>query len=45
MQKIKYFTCFYHAVLFFCPKRCKIKFDTLFDYENKQQKRFTKYYD
>ena len=31
------------AVLFFCSKRCKIKFNTLFDYENKQQKRITKY--
>ena len=30
----KYFTCFYHSVLFFCSKRCKIKFNTLFDYEN-----------
>ena len=33
MQKIKYFTCFYHAVLFFCSKRCEIKFNTLFDDE------------
>ena len=38
MQKIKYFTCFYYWILFFCPKRCQIKFNTLFDYENKQQK-------
>ena len=29
MQKIKYFTCFYHTVLFFCPKRCQIKFNKL----------------
>ena len=27
----------------FCFKRCYIKFDTLFDYENQQQKRITKY--
>ena len=25
--------------IFFCSKRCKIKFNTLFDYENKQQNR------
>ena len=30
----KYFTCFYHSVLFFCSKRCKTKFNTLSDYEN-----------
>ena len=30
---------------YFFFKRCKIKFNTLFDYENKQQKRITKYYD
>ena len=30
---------FYHTVLFFCPKRCEIKFDTLFDYENQQKKK------
>ena len=34
MQKIKYFTCIYHTILFSCPKRCKIKFNTLFYYEN-----------
>ena len=32
--KTKYFSCIYHSVLFFCSKRCKIKFNTLFDYEN-----------
>ena len=32
--KIKYFTCFYYSILFFCSKRCKIKFNALFDYEN-----------
>ena len=42
-RKKKYFTCFYQSVLFFCSKRCEIKFDTLFDYENQQQKRITKY--
>ena len=41
--KIKYFTCFYYSILFFCSKRCQIKFNTLFDYENQQQKRITKY--
>ena len=34
---------FYHSVLFFCSKRCEIKFKTLFDYENQQQKKITKY--
>ena len=29
--------------LIFCSKRCKIKFNTLFHHENKQQKRITKY--
>ena len=38
MQKIKHFTCFYHSVLFFCSKRCKIQFNTLFDYENYNRK-------
>ena len=41
MQKSKFFTCLYHTVLFFCSKRCKIKFNTLFDYENKQLNRIT----
>ena len=39
----KCFTCFYHTILFFCSKRCQIKFSTLFDFENQQQKRTTKY--
>ena len=39
MQKTKYFTCFYHSILFFCSKRCKIKFNILFHHENKQQNR------
>ena len=38
MQKIKFNTCFYCTVLFFCSKGCQIKFKTLFDYENQQQK-------
>ena len=25
MEKTKYFTCFYHTVLFFCSKKCQIK--------------------
>ena len=43
MQKTKYFTRVYHSVLFFCSKRCEIKFDTIFDYENQQQKRITNF--
>ena len=38
MQKTKYFTCVYYLDLFFCSKRCQIKFNTLFGYENQQQK-------
>ena len=30
----KYFTCVYHTVLFFCSKRCEIKFNALFDHED-----------
>ena len=30
-------------ILFFCSKRCHTKFNTSFIYENKQQKRITKY--
>ena len=44
MQKTKYFACIYHAALFYSSKRCKIKFNTLFDFENQQQKRITKYF-
>ena len=33
MQKTKYFTCFYHSILFFGSERCKIKFSTLFHHE------------
>ena len=38
MQKTKYFTCVYHSVLFFCSKRCEIKFNTLLDYEINNRK-------
>ena len=38
MQKIKYFTCFYHTVLFSCSKKCQTKCNTLFDYENNNRK-------
>ena len=30
---------FYHSILFFCCKRCQIKYNILFDYENPQQNR------
>ena len=33
MQKDKYIPCIYHTNLFFCTKRCKIKFNALFYYE------------
>ena len=32
-----------HLFLLFCSKRREIKFNALFDYENQQQKRITKY--
>ena len=32
--KSKYFNSIYQSILFLCFKRCKIKFYTLFDYEN-----------
>ena len=38
MQKTKYFTCIYHSILFFCFKRRKITFNTLFDYETNNRK-------
>ena len=38
MQKIKYFTCFYYSILLFCSKKCETKLNTLFDYENQQQR-------
>ena len=43
MQKIEYFAGFYYSILLLCSKRCEIKFDTLVDYENQQQKRITIY--
>ena len=43
MQKTKYFTCFHHSVLFFCSKRCQIKYNTFFHHEKKQQKIITKF--
>ena len=33
-RKNKYFSCIYQSILFFCPKRPKTKFNTLFNYEN-----------
>ena len=38
MQKIKYCTCFHYSILFSCSKSCKIKYNTLFHHENKQQR-------
>ena len=37
------FTCIYLAVLYFCSKRCQIKFKLLFVHENLQHKRVIKY--
>ena len=33
-KKTQYFTYFYRTVLFYSSKKCEIKFNTLFDYEN-----------
>ena len=33
----------YFIIIFFSSKRCKIKFNTLFDDENQHQKKITKY--
>ena len=33
-QRIEYFTCAYHSVLFFCSERCQIKFKSLIDHKN-----------
>ena len=33
-RKLNISLIFYHTVLFLCSKRCQIKFNTLFDYEN-----------
>ena len=35
VPKIKYFTCFYYSIVFFCSKRCQIKHNILFHHENK----------
>ena len=42
-RKLNISLIFYHTVLFLCSKRCQIKFNTLFDYENQQSKRITKH--
>ena len=33
-RKLNISLVFYYSILFFCSKRCTIKFNTLFDYEN-----------
>ena len=40
MQKIEYFTCFDHTI---CSKISQIKFYTLLNNEDLEQKRVTKY--
>ena len=40
-----FFFSFYFADLLFCSKRCQIKYNTLFHYEDEQQKRIRKYCD
>ena len=42
MQEIEYFTCVYH-LCFSVPKDVRLNDNTLFDYENQQQKTSTKY--
>ena len=42
-RKLNISLAFITQSLFFCSKRRQIKFNTLFDYENQQQKRITKY--
>ena len=42
-RKLNISLIFYHTVLFLCSKRCMIKFNTLFNYENQQSKKITKY--
>ena len=44
-RKLNISLAFITQSLFFCSKRCQIKFNTLFDYENRQQKGITKYCD
>ena len=38
-RKLNISLIFYHTDLFLCSKRCQIKFNTLFDYENQERKR------
>ena len=38
MQKIEYVSYIYHTILFSCSKRCQIKFYTLSNNEDSQQK-------
>ena len=33
-RKLNISLVFYYSIFIFCSKRCKIKFNTLFDYEN-----------
>ena len=42
-RKLNISLFFYYSVLFFCFKRCQIKYNTLFHHENKWQKRIGKY--
>ena len=42
-RKLNNLLVFITQSLSFCSKRCEIKFDTLFNYENQQQQRITKY--
>ena len=37
-RKLNISLIFYHTDLFLCSKRCQIKFNTLFDYENQEKK-------
>ena len=38
-EKIKYFSCFYHTILFPCFKTYQAKFNTPYCYEKSKQKR------
>ena len=42
-RKLNILFVFFHSILFFCSKRCKIKYNTLFHHENKQQSRIKTY--
>ena len=39
-RKLNILLVFIYTVLLFCCKRCQTKFNTLFDYENQQQKNY-----